>query len=610
MRMLLTRRQGGLGDVVCLLPAVTALRAARPAARIDLALPPEYAALLAGRVHGVHVLAWDPRRFQPRWRAILEAHYDRVIDLAGSHGSASGTRPEPNRIDDFARRCGVTPGAIDLVPRLPVRAEERAWARRWLAARGIPPGAGPVVCLHLKSARPAKDWPLDKFAALARRLIDRDVRTVTLERTLRLDAPGIVGATRLSLPRAAALLAACDVLVGPDSGPMHLAAAVGTPGLALFGPTDPAVILRHYRRTHTWLRRPAVADIPVADVLAKIDERLAPGPGEGSGVPPPPPIGTGPRALYVSDRAWPTAQGDAERGMHRLLERLRARGWETVSRTWRPYTRRPVAEVIACADPDWVFTRFPVARQVVPAARSQDRPVAVFVDRRPNDARETLAAADRIVCESDHVRRAVEAACGPLPVVVQPPVVRPPRRAEAGRRHYLTVIRPGREGRSLFEALVRLLADREFLVVRAAALRVPWHRVARLPAMPSGAEVYRATRVLLAPSDGPPRAVVEAAAFGVPAVVGARGPLPEFVGRGGVVVGDEADPAAWAAAVAEVEARYDAYARRARVGARRFTDVRPLLRALETNEDARAGRTAREGGQRWTGPKSWPCSAA
>ena len=70
MRILLTRKQGGLGDVLCMLPAVAALRAEDPGATLDLALPAEYAELLRGRVDGVRLLAWDHRKFRPRWRRL------------------------------------------------------------------------------------------------------------------------------------------------------------------------------------------------------------------------------------------------------------------------------------------------------------------------------------------------------------------------------------------------------------------------------------------------------------------------------------------------------------------------------------------------------------
>jgi heptosyltransferase-2 len=98
---------------------------------------------------------------------------------------------------------------------------------------------------------PAKRWPLDRFGEVARRLrrLDSGARLLLIagpkEVSLAVDlhtmtnrlAP-VVG-PNLDLAVLAGVLAALDLLVTNDSGPMHLAAAVGTPSVALFGPSDP-----------------------------------------------------------------------------------------------------------------------------------------------------------------------------------------------------------------------------------------------------------------------------------------------------------------------------------------------------------------------------------
>ena len=643
MRILLTRKHGGLGDVLCLLPAVAALRAEHPDATLDLALPAEYAGLLRGRLDGVRVLAWDHRRFQPRWRRLLDARYDRILDLARLQNSPqAGLHPPhaaecsaappagrpavppwpaepPNRIDGFADACGVR--LDEPVPRLVLTPGETRWAAAWLGERGIGPSDRPVACLHLKSARPAKDWPLDKFRRLARRLIDRDVRVVTLERSLRIDTPGIVGAHGLSLPRVAVLIAACDVLVGPDSGPMHLAAAVGTPAVALFGPTDPGVILRHYRATHVAIRRPNVADIPVADVLEAINRSLECRPNRGTGVSrvisPRPGRACHPeirdrRVLFVSDKVYPDVIGGAEISMHLLLGRLRERGCQTHVRTWQKNSTADLGELIRSAEPDWVFTRGPVAPAVAREAKHQGRRVAVFVSRLA-DLRQMVTSADVISCNSDYIRRVIERvftadgtgrsgndAYGPRSLrarlVVQYPLVEEPRSTGRMRRRYLTIISPSpATGQRLFEQLARRLDDRRFLVLGGGDLDLPWDRVAFLPTAVRMDEVYRATRILLRPAvriEAFGRTVAEAAAFGVPAVVSRQGGLPEALGPGGVAVRDFQNPDAWVRAIDRVEQDYDEYARRALEHAKTFRSIAPILGAMARAEE-RPPRPAR-----------------
>ncbi len=290
MRVLVHRRNGGLGDVVCMLPAVDALAARYPQAEVDMALPAEYAGLIrtrfgaaGNRRRRVRVIGCGYRKFRPRWRRILEARYDLTFDLSGPDGAPG--RVEQNRIDYFADVCGVSAaGAGGSAPVLSYRVPDadREWCRVWLEAHRLAPGQHPLVCLHLKSARAEKDWPLRCFRELARHLIERGVGVISLEKSLRLGVPGAADAVGLSLRHVAALVAASNVLAGPDSGPMHLAAAVGTPCLALFGPTDPGIVLKHYRATHRWVRHPegihpeGMGAITVERVLAGTEALLRP----------------------------------------------------------------------------------------------------------------------------------------------------------------------------------------------------------------------------------------------------------------------------------------------------------------------------------------------
>jgi ADP-heptose:LPS heptosyltransferase len=113
---------------------------------------------------------------------------------------------------------------------------------------GCPPGAIPhIPCdvaresfavIHPFSGSPRKNWPLDKFRALARGL----ERTMPVRWCGGREDPPLEGAVHIDdLYELACWLARAGLYIGNDSGITHLAAAVGTPVLALFGPTDPAV---------------------------------------------------------------------------------------------------------------------------------------------------------------------------------------------------------------------------------------------------------------------------------------------------------------------------------------------------------------------------------
>jgi ADP-heptose:LPS heptosyltransferase len=131
-------------------------------------------------------------------------------------------------------------------PRLDVAVADRAAVGAWLGARGI--GLGEAIVFQPGAGSAAKVWP--GFAFLARRLRDASVPVVALAGPAdaaaveALVAGGTLDRDALArdwpLPRIGALFSLARAAVGNDSGPTHLAAAVGCPTVAVFGPTDPA----------------------------------------------------------------------------------------------------------------------------------------------------------------------------------------------------------------------------------------------------------------------------------------------------------------------------------------------------------------------------------
>ena len=137
-------------------------------------------------------------------------------------------------------------GAGTLSPRLEPSAADERWADDWLTRRNLrrPPAVSPVASLHLKR------WPMDRLAAVADELCgvageaallfagpcdDLAGEVTAAMRT----TPAVVGDEHLG--RVAALLARCRVLVANDTGLLHLAEAVGTRSVGIFGPTSPRV---------------------------------------------------------------------------------------------------------------------------------------------------------------------------------------------------------------------------------------------------------------------------------------------------------------------------------------------------------------------------------
>lgn len=179
--------------------------------------------------------------FVGRWRNWLLT--DRVA-WPSTHQHLSLTYKE------LLRPLGIAPSATP--PRLYLTKDEWQVAEELLLQRGYRRGA-PLIGIHPGAAYgPAKSWPEERFRELVQRL-DREGKAYVVllgdammrERARALSAGcserviNLTGAT--SLRELVALMQHMTLLVANDSGPMHLAAAVGTPLVALFGSTDPVV---------------------------------------------------------------------------------------------------------------------------------------------------------------------------------------------------------------------------------------------------------------------------------------------------------------------------------------------------------------------------------
>jgi heptosyltransferase II len=269
-----------LGDTVMAEPTVRGLRRAHPQARVLLAGP--WATVLSGqgladtlvtypRAWAGRLAAADVvRRFAPDTALVLPNSFESALAAwywgAGRRvGFDAGARaplltdavalPAPRRhqVDEYlmlAERCGaderepmpmLLPPALDAAERVEARALlDEAGARR----------DRPAIGVHLGAAYgPAKMWPAERVVDLCRLLDGVSVRVVLLGTdgeastataiAQETAVSSLVGRDRPAL--LPSLLTELDALVSGDTGVAHLAAALGTPVVTLFGPTDPAL---------------------------------------------------------------------------------------------------------------------------------------------------------------------------------------------------------------------------------------------------------------------------------------------------------------------------------------------------------------------------------
>lgn len=275
---ILVVRLGAMGDVVAALPAVASLKHSIAHSKITWAIEPKWSALLTGNPYIDSVMLVDRRTlsgFRAAWRELRAAGFDLAVDFQGLIKSALvAAIARPERIFGFSAAIARESAASWFYStKVQIRSQHAVERNLDLAAAAgasnilrtfpLPPGApegrlpeGDFVLASPLAGWGAKQWPLDYYSAIAARLRQCGLPLV-LNASVPVHAPGcethvsglngLIHATR----RAAAV-------IGLDSGPMHLAAALGKPGVAIFGPTDPA---RNgpYGGTFTVLRSPGAA---------------------------------------------------------------------------------------------------------------------------------------------------------------------------------------------------------------------------------------------------------------------------------------------------------------------------------------------------------------
>lgn len=274
---ILVVRLGALGDVIAALPAVASLKHSIPHSRITWVIEPRWVPLLEANPYIDSVLTLDRRSLSSirnAWRQLRAVRFDFAVDFQGLIKSALvATIARPERIFGFgAPHVREFPAAWFYSTKVPIRSDHAVDRNLDLAAaagassilrtfplpQGQPEGTlpeGEFVLASPVAGWGAKQWPLEYYPKLAEKLRSECGLALVLNTAepLQIDGceqhvsglPGLIHATR----RAAAV-------VGLDSGPMHLAAALGKPGVAIYGPSDPA---RHgpYGASLTVLRSPA-----------------------------------------------------------------------------------------------------------------------------------------------------------------------------------------------------------------------------------------------------------------------------------------------------------------------------------------------------------------
>jgi heptosyltransferase-1 len=324
-------RLGSLGDVIHALPAASALRDAFPAARIDWLIEPKWRRLLEANPDLTEIISLEKKTaagLVATVRKLRAAHYTCAIDFQGLYKSAlpvlaSGAPRRIGFASSYAREgfasvfytdkinprgahkvdhnftLAEAAGARASAPRFPLtlRPEDEKQVTHELARHNV----GDFYVLNPGGGWRSKCWPPERYGELHHRLgVQHHWRAIISfgpgEESLAQELVSAAGtpapvAVPLGLGPLMALLNRAKFVVSADTGPLHLASALGTPVVGLYGPTDPArngpygahnqiqsIVIRNPSKIETTYRRGASYSSPmlsitvdqVADAVARL----------------------------------------------------------------------------------------------------------------------------------------------------------------------------------------------------------------------------------------------------------------------------------------------------------------------------------------------------
>jgi heptosyltransferase-2 len=286
---ILVVRFSSIGDILLTTPLLRVLRRRHPDAQLVYVTKRALAPLVADNPHVSRVVALEPgepvlhlaRRLRPlaathgldlhgslraralrllvrcRWAGYRKRKVARAALIALKVDLYGGALPVAERYFEAARRLDVRPDGGP--PDFALGAGARERAAGWLAERGL--AHAPLAALAPGAAHATKRWPVAHWIALAERLRAAGLRVVVVGgpddrgAAQHLVGQAEIAAGALSLQETGAVLARARVVVSGDTGVMHMATGVGTPVVALFGPTVRAFGFFPYRARATVLER-------------------------------------------------------------------------------------------------------------------------------------------------------------------------------------------------------------------------------------------------------------------------------------------------------------------------------------------------------------------
>ena len=279
-----------IGDVLLATPVITNLRLYYPNAHITLLVGSWAKQVIEHNLHLDEILCYDAPFFcrsgrrttlkdaMQLLRRLKSERYDLVVELRGDFLTLTmamlkggkyrldrSTQRVLNKLKTVLKKCKpeyseheveinldvLSAGEIPITSRktfFNVSPENQTWAKGFFSKLGID-ALKPIAAIHPGSPVPLKRWPAERFAKFADILVEKKMQVLFLgvaaekrlvediQVRMRRNSVNIAG--RTNLQQLGAVLQNCHLFIGNDSGPMHIAAAVGMRVIGLFGPGSP-----------------------------------------------------------------------------------------------------------------------------------------------------------------------------------------------------------------------------------------------------------------------------------------------------------------------------------------------------------------------------------
>jgi ADP-heptose:LPS heptosyltransferase len=239
--LVVLERSGGMGDLICLLACVPGLRAKHPNSWVALITPYGCAQLaVASKLCDAATETHTSFHHLLRYTCSPQCYY---VPLLPDDRVPSQPQSRLHLAEEFAQVLGISADLDSVNLRVPERERGRMIKR----LRAVNPEGRPIIVIHSGPTWPVRDWPIERWFELVEKIAAKG--SVIIHVGMDFDSyrrrvqprpiPNTINwVNALNLMGLTALLEQTNVFIGIDSGPLHIATALGVPSVGLFGPTE------------------------------------------------------------------------------------------------------------------------------------------------------------------------------------------------------------------------------------------------------------------------------------------------------------------------------------------------------------------------------------